>query len=348
MNTSIHRLQNAMRRVIALLAVTVFFATSCSTAPSDTPNEIEYAPDSPNAVIPSQSSAVSSTALDSTRRAPLFAYYYIWFDPQSWNRAKIDYPQLGQYSSDDESVIRQHIAWAKDAGIDGFIVGWKSTKKLNARLEKILSIADTEAFKIILIYQSLDFSRDPLTVKRISADLDEFIAQHIHHPSLQVFAKPVVIWSGTWKFSAKQIDSVTRSRRDKLLILGTAKSVKDYQRIAPLLDGNAYYWSSVNVDTNPNYESKLNDMANAIHSRNGLWIAPAAPGFDARMVGGTQVIERKDGETLRRQMEAATAASPDAIGLISWNEFSENSHVEPSHTFGRRYLDVLREIRQVP
>ena len=32
---------------------------------------------------------------------PLFAYYYIWFNADSWNRAKIDYPLLGRYSSDD-------------------------------------------------------------------------------------------------------------------------------------------------------------------------------------------------------------------------------------------------------
>jgi hypothetical protein len=115
-----------------------------------------------------------------------------------------------------------------------------------------------------------------------------------------------------------------------------------------LLDGNAYYWSSVNVDTNPRYESKLNDMAKAIHDRNGLWIAPAAPGFDARLVGGTQIIDRKNGETLRRQLDAANNASPDAIGLISWNEFSENSHVEPSEKYGRHYLDILKEIRLAP
>jgi hypothetical protein len=279
------------------------------------------------------------------RRIPLFAYYYIWFDTQSWDRAKTDFPLLGKYSSDDETVLRQHMQWAKEAGIDGFIVGWKSANKLNARLEKVLSIADEEDFKILVIYQSLDFERNPLTVKRIGADLDEFIARFLHHKSLHMFVKPVMIWSGTWKFSAKQVEGITKSRRDKLLILGTAKNVKDYQRIAASLDGNAYYWSSVNVDTNPRYESKLDDMADAIHRRNGLWIAPAAPGFDARLVGGTQVIDRKDGETLRRQMSAAGGASPDVIGLISWNEFSENSHVEPSEKYGSRYLDVLREIR---
>ena len=53
--------------------------------------------------------------------APLLAYYYIWFDPSSWNRAKTDYPSLGRYSSDDERIMLQHIKWAKAAGIDGFI-----------------------------------------------------------------------------------------------------------------------------------------------------------------------------------------------------------------------------------
>ncbi|HEX6034325.1 MAG TPA: hypothetical protein VFY83_07815, partial [Anaerolineales bacterium] len=38
---------------------------------------------------------------------PVLAYYYIWFDTESWNRAKTDYPLLGRYSSDDASVMRQ-------------------------------------------------------------------------------------------------------------------------------------------------------------------------------------------------------------------------------------------------
>lgn len=345
MNATRSLQQSAPWLFMAMLAALVLSITACSRATSDAPDETEYAPELASVVTP-PALLEPSPAPASQQRAPLFAYYYIWFDSQSWNRAKIDYPQLGRYSSDDEGVMRQHIAWAKEAGIDGFIVGWKSTPKLNARLEKILRIADEEAFKIILIYQALDFSRDPLTINRIGADLDEFIAQHSRHPSLQVFSKPVVIWSGTWKFSARQVESVTAQRREKLLILATAKSVKDYLRIAHLVDGNAYYWSSVNVDTNASHATKLNEMADAIHSRNGLWIAPAAPGFDARLVGGKQVIDRNDGETLRRQLAAAAAASPDAIGLISWNEFSENSHVEPSAAHGRRYLDVLREIRQ--
>ena len=49
--------------------------------------------------------------------------------------------------------------------------------------------------------------------------------------------------------------------------------------------------------------------------------------------------------TLRAELAAATASSPDAVGLISWNEFSENSHVEPSRRYGRRALEVLADVR---
>ena len=56
---------------------------------------------------------------------PVLAYYYIWFDATSWKRAKTDYPVLGRYSSDERRVMRQHVRWAKQSGIDGFIVSWK-------------------------------------------------------------------------------------------------------------------------------------------------------------------------------------------------------------------------------
>ena len=43
--------------------------------------------------------------ITSQQPIPLLAYYYIWFDPGSWNRAKVDYPLLGRYSSDDKKVM---------------------------------------------------------------------------------------------------------------------------------------------------------------------------------------------------------------------------------------------------
>jgi hypothetical protein len=274
----------------------------------------------------------------------VLAYYYIWYDPSSWSRAKTDLPVLGHYSSDERQVMRQHIQWAKDAGIEGFIVSWKNTNVLNRRLERLMEIAQEEQFKLAMIYQGLDFYREPLPASRIADDLDYFIERYAAHPTFDIYDKPIMIWSGTWKFSTEDIAGVTRDRRDDLLILASERNPEEYSRLAADVDGDAYYWSAVDPVTDPGYPDKLKAMSDAIHASNGLWLAPVAPGFDARLVGGEKVIERRDGETLRREMDAVTASSPDMIGVISWNEFSENTHIEPSENHGARYLEVLADI----
>ena len=279
---------------------------------------------------------------------PVLAYYYIWFDTQSWDRAKTDYPLLGRYSSSSVDVMRQHIQWAKAAGITGFIVSWKSTDKLNQRLEQLIKVADEESFKLGIIYQGLDFQRDPLPVAQVDADLSYFIEHYADDPAFSIFEKPLVIWSGTWKYSREDVQNVVLGKRDQILVLASEKNVDGYKRLADLVDGDAYYWSSVNPDTYSGYANKLAGMSEAIHANNGLWIAPASPGFDARMIGGTTVVDRKDGQTLQTQFNTALQSSPDAIGLISWNEFSENSYIEPSESYDHRYLNVLAKIRHAP
>jgi hypothetical protein len=254
--------------------------------------------------------------------------------------------------------MRQHVVWAKEAGIDGFIVSWKSTLPLDRRLEQLIEIARDEDFKLAIMYQGLDFHRAPQPIERVAADIDHFIATYADDPVFDIFGgPPLVIWSGTWEYSSEEISRVagTRSLRSGcdwtsdldpacVQLLATERNVEGVQRLAGLVDGNAYYWSSVNPDTFPGYSAKLVAMRDAVKETDGLWIAPAAPGFDARMIGGTTVVERRDGETLRRQLDAAYASSPDAIGLISWNEFSENSHVEPSETHSTTALDVLADV----
>lgn len=276
--------------------------------------------------------------------APVLAYYYIWFDNRSWNRAKTDYPLLGRYSSDNSRVMRQHIRWAKEAGIDGFIVSWKGTYKLNRRLQQLVRIADQENFKLAIIYESLDFERNPLPAEQVDADLNYFIDRYANKEVFRVFEKPMIIWSGTWKFSTQEIESVVQDKKEHIFILASEKNVEEYQRLADLVDGDAYYWSSVNPDTHSGYPEKLIDMGKAVHENGGIWVAPAAPGYDSRLLGGTTVVDRKDGETLRRQLEAAFQSEPDAVGLISWNEFSENSHIEPSQNYSHQSLRVLDEV----
>jgi hypothetical protein len=283
------------------------------------------------------------------RRVPLLAYYYQWFEESSWQRAKTDYPRLGRYSSDDASVIRTHIAWARSAGIDGFVVSWKSGAVNDRRLQLLLDIARERDFKVAVIYQGLDFHRRPLATARVAADFRLLHDRYAREPAfLRLGGKPLTVFSGTLEYSAADVARITGPVRRQMLVLGTEKNPAGIRRLAHVTDGDAYYWSSVNPDTNGRHESKLRDMSDAVHRAQGYWMAPFAPGFDARLVGGTKTVPRDGGRTLRTEYAAAMASRPDVLGLISWNEFSENSHVEPSVEHGSQALDVLRRLRAVP
>jgi len=282
-------------------------------------------------------------------RVPLLAYYYQWFEPSSWQRAKTDFPRLGHYSSDDASVIRTHVDWAKSAGIDGFVVSWKSSAVNNRRLRLLLDVARARDFKVAVIYQGLDFHRRPLATDRVAADFRLLYGSYARDPVFfRLDGRPLTVFSGTWQYSTADIARITGPVRKGMLVLATEKNAQGIRRLAHVTDGDAYYWSSVNPDTNDRHETKLREMAATAHAAHGYWMAPFAPGFDARSVGGTKSVPRDGGRTLRTEYAAAMASGPDVLGLISWNEFSENSHVEPSVRQGSQSLDVLRELRGLP
>jgi hypothetical protein len=276
---------------------------------------------------------------------PLLAHYYIWFTPTSWDRAKRDYPLLGRYGSDEQRIMRTHVRWAKAAGIDGFLVSWKDTPALDRRLARLIEVADAERFRLGIVLQALDFQRRPRPADAIASDLDLFARRFARARPFRLAGRPVVVWSGTWKYRPGEIARVARRARRSMLLLASEKHPRDYARIARHVDGDLYYWSSVDPARHAGHRAKLRAMARAVRARDGMWIAPAAPGFDARMVGGRSVVPRRDGATLRAELDAAAASQPDAIGLISWNEFSENTHVEPSRAYGRTALEVLADVR---
>jgi hypothetical protein len=301
-----------------------------------------------SAAAASSGGPAGASAAGASAQTPVFCYYYIWFDPSSWNRAKIDYPAIGRYSSSDPKVMRRQVEEAKAAGITAFLVSWKGTAVEDARLEQLATIAAELHFKLGLVYQGLDFHRKPLPASVVAGDLQWFARNFAADPVFDIgvggFDRPLVVWSGTWAFSAADIAQVVQPVRSRLMVLASAKSTTDYARVASLVEGDAYYWSSVNPDAMSGYGQKLAAMSQSVHAHGGLWIAPSAPGFDARLIGGRSVVPRDGGATLRTEYNTALSSQPDAVGLISWNEFSENTYIEPSMRYGSSYLDLTAQL----
>ena len=279
----------------------------------------------------------------SSSEPPTFAYYYIWFQPSSWLRAKTDYPLLGRYSSDDRVAMNRHIDMAKQAGLTGFLVSWKDTAHLSHRLAVLAELAAERDFELGIVYQGLDFHRNPLPPDQIAEDLETIAERYGAHPAFDSFGKPVVVITGTEDYDVAELEQMTARTDDELYVLASAKSAGEYRRTASVMDGDAYYWSSANPRTDW-YRDRLADIAAEVRADRGLWFAPAVAGFDARQLGGERVVPREGGATLEAAIGSARTSDPDAVAVISWNEFSENSHIEPSVNYGTQELEALARV----
>lgn len=325
--------QRGPRRAFAV-TLTVLAAALCWTAASGA------AAPRPHSGAPS---ATTPAASASSRGAqiPVFAYFYQWFNPSSWDRAKQDLPLAGKYSSDDPHVLRHQVETARSAGIDGFLTSWKSTATLNRRLDLLISVARSERLDLGVVYEALDFSRRPLPISKVRDDMSYLVTTRGAELTSSYYGRPVIIWTGIDQYSLQDVQSVRSALGGRAYLLAASKQVADYERVASLVDGEAYYWSSADPGSAAT-SAKLSAMSTAVHSHGGIWLAPAASGFDGRTLGGTRVINRNNGETLVHSLANAFATSPDGIGIISWNEWSENTYIEPGHKYGEQELTALR------
>ncbi len=275
-----------------------------------------------------------------SQQIPVYAYFYQWFDHGSWRRAKMDYPVAGRYSSDDPQVLRHQIDQAQDAGLDGFLTSWKYTPRLNRRLEMLLGAARDRHFDVGVVYEALNFERRPLPIATVRWDMVELVERWGDELRSPRFDRPIIIWTGINEYSLADIRSVRRALGARAYLLASSRSAAKYRHVAELVDGDAYYWSSANPGT-PYTHHRLATIATAVHQHHGIWLAPATAGFDGRTLGHQRVIPRHGGRTLTRSLDDALQSHPDAIGVISWNEWSENTYIEPGERYGRQELTAL-------
>jgi len=87
-----------------------------------------------------------------------FAFYYPWYG--NWGHWPPDgnitgHPLLGFYDSNNESLIKEHINMAKEAGIDGFIVSWWGINSFedNATLH-IKNVCEKNNFTFTIYYEN--------------------------------------------------------------------------------------------------------------------------------------------------------------------------------------------------
>ena len=71
------------------------------------------------------------------------AYYYAWYEPKQWEIWKTKFPpELGLYPSQSNATLSSHSKWARQAGIDFFLMSW-SDKRNHENVLHYLNHPDT-------------------------------------------------------------------------------------------------------------------------------------------------------------------------------------------------------------
>jgi hypothetical protein len=263
------------------------------------------------------------------------------------------------YSQDDPGFIEADVRQAAAAGLAGFAVNWAGTgqpaqtvtsnpysKRLQTMVDAVHKVnAQGIPFKLWLSYKA---SAVVLSHTQITNDVKYFLAKYGTDPAFDraQSAKPTVIWQGSRKYSLAELQSVSALYRAKLRILGDENTWSSAR--APYLDGDAYYWSSQNPYRNPQSFSQLATLASNVRA-SGLnldrsrkvWVAPFTPGYNKQIAGGSSCVPRNGGQTLKSLFNGNGATHPDAFGLISWNEITEGSYVDPMTRYGAKDLAAL-------
>jgi hypothetical protein len=268
----------------------------------------------------------------------------------------VDVPAQGLYDQDLAKTIDFQIELASAAGIRGFLVDWQGTGRPgqspassgpNTRLELIaarvraFNKARHAQFSLGLAFAAYgDYNRP---AQQIIEDLTYFERRYGSDAAYSnpFASRPMVMVLSSRRYSTETLAALAPLRQG-LYLVGDETSTT-WPRDEPYLDAGSYYWSSENPWTNSGAGKEITRLGSEVHASGKLWFAPFIPGYDKQLGGGT-CVPRRGTDTMRKVWEINRPSSPDGWFGISWNEYVENTYLEPSQAYGSTYLTDLSQL----
>ncbi|WP_394834424.1 glycoside hydrolase family 99-like domain-containing protein [Pendulispora rubella] len=268
------------------------------------------------------------------------ALYYPWYSQTNWvnNSALRDTPST-PYASDNSADLARQIDQAQSAGINGFIVSWigpGSSSDKNIKL--LLTEAQKKGFYIGFFLETTEGKLSQDTRKAIDW-LTYLATEYSGHPAvLKIDGKPVVV---PWVTNTIPVDTWATIRAGVRANGKDVWLVQDCQEMNYLdvFDGVWYSGGIAGLGETVRYYSVLADKPAP-----KVWMATAMPGFDERLLRdrgpNPRYIDRENGAYFRKQLDDVFANSPQWVVIYTWNEWYENTYIEPSKNYGDQYLRI--------
>ena len=307
-------------------------------------------------------------------RPLLGAHYYLWYrageEKRHWNEntdyaTVTDLPMQGVYSSVDRNVISKHLTWIEQAGLDYLVINLQvSSDGLDKGELKALDLLfEMAAENNPELSLSVMLSCDNTSSKSIDATLNLVEERYISRSNyLLLDAKPVL-----WYFISESFIGHFY-HRFSALIASTRKyhcvaaSGFAYTKNLPRHYGEFFagwtLYSPLQISASKKWEdlwkSSYRDFIEDASGK-ALRVFTICPGFDDtglthlhRSNADFRKIRRAQTKTFTRMQQACVDLKdlPDLVVITSFNEFHENTHIEPSEKFGHQYIEMTHRFSE--
>ena len=268
-------------------------------------------------------------------------------------------PLLGYYSSDSGEVIREHLRILQAAGVDYIAVNIhvQETGVREYELavaERLAQIIEEDGSPLRICAQICPYVTSLDVFGAAIADICDRLA---NRPAYFVWrGSPVafVFWTGNFDGEAAAAQAIRRQMQDFLLI---ASSLRLYDQSGEttktfgLFDGWSLF-SPLETVVGPDRWQDLASVYREYKAGNqAIRVFTCSPGYDdrdlqdpARSGNRQRLIEREEGEVFRTMLSMAAQLDPPPhfVKISTFNEFHENSHIEPTLEIGTRYMEILQ------
>ena len=288
-------------------------------------------------------------------------YHYPWYCQQKWAEApRRQTPSIGQYHSTDPGVIKWQMELIADCGFDYVVFelvplsDWsfptvQQTVQTALQELKTLGLSWNFLLDVIGVFPA---KKEYLLIKQLIEHVQSmgweeglvtgpagkpllmafspgpYNARKIRDEYADTYDFRFPTFMPHWGMLDSETDSWTDWRWRPRLREAKAKGLTWFDALLP--DGYIAFWE------------------NSISPACFDGFCAVMPGYDDRLLNrglsSGPTVDARDGQTFQSQFQNALAAKPQHVLAYGWNEYFENTVLEPTKEHGDFYVDLCRRL----
>lgn len=348
--------------------------TTTQKNPTDYPTPTERRTDTETETRTWTATPTSRTEVTDLSGTYTAAFYYPWYsDSRHWNEGYKQSPVLGEYSSRDPSLIRQHVSWASNYQLNAFFLSWWGPNSWEDKTirDYFIPYADFGSIDFAILYETTG----RLNIKNSKIDVSNRknknqLKDDINYLANKFFGSP-----GYMTINGRYPVFLYLSRIFTGDIEGVISDIRDQVDFPLYLIGDQVYWqsplnsqsqavlnafdavSAYNMHTsvsgiNEDFISKVAEQYKKWREaavENGTEFVPnVIPGFDDSAVrpdADHPVITRSTDRFSQfvKTVKPLTTDIP-ILSVTSFNEWHESTQIEPAKQYDEQYMKVFEKI----